>query len=188
MGQHELLAALHREGEELASSLRSKAEAESEAIRADAARRLDELQVAYEERRGKLCSDRRRDILARAERDSAIVRLKAEHELARRLRERADTLLRRLRDNNGDVLFTLLAAELPGIAWDRVRVGPGDAALAKKLFPAAAIESDSSIVGGLEAVSADGCLTVVNTLEVRLERIWPELLPRMVSELREGLS
>lgn len=188
MGQRELLAALRREAEEQASALRRTAETEADRAQADAARRIDELRAGHEERSTMLCSDRQRDILAEAERNAALVRLQVEHELARRLRERAGVLLKRLRDNDYHALFRRLAAELPDATWATVRVNPADTALAAALFPTAVIEADGAIRGGLEASSADGELTVINTLEARLERAWPELLPRIVTELRERQS
>lgn len=184
MGQRELLAALHREGDEQASAIRRTAEAEADRMRADAARRLDELRCGHEERRERLCTARQRDLLAEAEREASLVRLQVENELARGLRERSGKLLERQRDNDYAAFFKRLAAELPEAAWDTIRVNPADTALAAELFPTAAIEADRAISGGLEAVTSDGDLTVVNTLEARLERAWPELLPLMVNELR----
>jgi len=93
-------------------------------------------------------------------------------------------LLERLRDNDYDELFRRLALELPAASWVTIRVNPADTDLAAELFPAASIQSDRAMCGGLEAETSDGELTVVNSLEVRLERAWPELLPLMVTELR----
>jgi vacuolar-type H+-ATPase subunit E/Vma4 len=47
-----------------------------------------------------------------------------------------------------------------------------------------AVVADPAITGGLVAVTADGSLTVVNTLDSRLERCWPDLLPHLIAELR----
>ena len=43
--------------------------------------------------------------------------------------------------------------------------------------------ADPAITGGLKVMGGDGRLTVSNTLETRLERAWPDLLPAMVEEL-----
>lgn len=185
MGQHELLEALRREGAEQAAAIRRTADSEAGRMRADTARRLDELRTRHEERCKRLQDSRKRTILAEAEREAALVRLQAEHELAGRLRKRATELLKRLRDDDYTDLFRCLAEELPGAAWATLRVNPADLTLAAASFPAVAREADQAISGGLEAATGDGLLTVVNTLDARLDQAWPDLLPHMLAELRK---
>jgi len=43
---------------------------------------------------------------------------------------------------------------------------------------------DGTLSGGIKAVTEDDSLTVDNTLEARLERLWPDLLPHLMAELR----
>jgi V/A-type H+-transporting ATPase subunit E len=89
-----------------------------------------------------------------------------------------------MRGEGYEDLFAGLAAEAAGAEWGTVRVNPADRELAARYFPRAVVEADASITGGVEAVSTDGAFSVVNTLETRLERAWPELLPEIVAELR----
>jgi V/A-type H+-transporting ATPase subunit E len=100
------------------------------------------------------------------------------------LRELARTGLNGLRSDRYELIFRALADELPDETWGTVRVNPLDAALAGMVFPSVVIESVAGIAGGFEVATADGDFTVINTLDVRLERAWPDLLPEMVSELR----
>ena len=187
MGQSELLTALRRKGEEQAAALRTKTEEEEAALRLATTSTLADLRLVHARRLAAACDERRHDIMAQAERRGALIRLRAEHGLALKLRQQADACLRQLRDCRGEGLLLQLADELPRAVWSRVRVAPADAAFAARLFPGAAIEADPAISGGLEAFSADNSLTVVNSLESRLAKAWPELLPDLLAGLREKL-
>jgi V/A-type H+-transporting ATPase subunit E len=184
MGHRELLVALRREGEEKEAAIRAGAEAEAGRMREGVAARRDVLRAGQERQREVLCAARRREVLAAAEREARFVRLRAEHVLAERLRERARACLAGMRREGYGELFAGLAAEWAGEAWGTVRVNPADRELAARHFPGTAIEIDATLAGGFEAVSSDGGLTVVTTLETRLERAWPDLLPEIVAELR----
>ncbi len=184
MGQRELLETLRREGDEQAAALRQAAGQQSQQLRDEAREKLRELKSEQEERRKQLCLACRRDVLAEAQREAALVRLRKEHDLALRLRQRAAAGLEGLRRGGGDTLFDRLAAELPREAWGAVRVNPLDATLAVSRFPGVAVQADDTVRGGLAVVTADGDFSVVNTLEARLERSWPELLPRIMAEVR----
>lgn len=85
-------------------------------------------------------------------------------------------------------MFNRLAAELPPAAWETVRVNPTDGELAGHLFPTALIEPDPAISGGMEALAEEGRIRVVNTLEKRLERGWPELFPDLLGEAERCVS
>lgn len=184
MGHEELLTALRQEGEAQAVALRRAAAEAEEAVRGAAAARREALRAEQEQRRATLCAARQREMLASAAQEAARIRLQAEDGLARRLRVRATACVTRLRERGYDVIFTRLAAELPGADWAEVRVNPADGLLAKSNFPAATIITDPGISGGLIVATSDCSLTVVNTLESRLERCWPDLLPEMLAELR----
>jgi vacuolar-type H+-ATPase subunit E/Vma4 len=183
MGHGELLSALRRKGEEQAATLVEGAAAREVEVRADAAARRDALREEYEGRRDADCAERRHAILAEAEREAALIRLRGEHRLSLRLRERAGACLLRLRHEEGAGL-AFLAGELPPATWTTVRVAPADKGTAENLFPGAEVVTDPDITGGVEASTADRSLTVVNTLESRLDKGWPDLLPRLVAELR----
>jgi len=180
MGQDELLAAIRRKGGEQAADLLAKTEEEIADLRAATAERRDALRREHDRRLAAAVAGRHHDIVAEARRQAALIRLRGEHDLARRLKERAESSLEKLRD---DRLLERLAGELPTAEWATVRVAPADAARAATLFPRAAVETDPAIPGGLVASTADGSLTVVNTLESRLEKGWPDLLPLLFGEL-----
>lgn len=185
MGRYELLAALEREGQEtMAASVASSA-AEKGRLRAESEERRLALRRKDEEERELLCSNRRRTILTKANREAALICLRAEDEVAQRLYERACFCLKELRRDNAERLFCLLANELPVMTWHTIRTSPDDLPLAKARFPAATIIPDESVSGGLKVASAEKSLTVDNTLNTRLEKVWPDLLPLLFSELRE---
>lgn len=150
---------------------------------ADAEERLEKLQQEYEQQREILCSAVRHRLLAAAAREASLIRLRAEHALSLRLHERARFCLRQLR-GKGDRLFRSLAAELPDLPWHTVRSAPSDIVLAADCFPGAMIIPEESLAGGLTAETEDNSLTIDNTLETRLERLWPDLLPHLIAELR----
>lgn len=183
MGHAELLAALRRKEEEQAAALREAAARQEAALRADLAARCEELREEFERRRDAACAERRHTIVAEAAREAALVRLRAEYELSVRLRERAGACLARLYRGGGGLLAQL-AEELPAAPWATIRVAPEEILPARSLFPGAEVCGDPTITGGVEASTADRSLTVVNTLESRLEKGWPDLLPRLVTELR----
>ena len=124
-------------------------------------------------------------ILAEAERQAALIKLEAEQALAGRLYTLAHGTLARLRDDHYAELFAALVAELLPCRWETVRVNPADSELAQASFPGAAIETDDGITGGMEVSAEGGRVRVDNTLDKRLERAWPELLPRLLNAVPE---
>jgi V/A-type H+-transporting ATPase subunit E len=185
MGRRELLEALQHEGRETMDAIAVRGRAEEERLRSAAELRREELRREHEGRREHLCGVRQRTLKSKGVREAALIRLRAEHALAQRLRERARDCLTQLRGDDGGPLFRALASELPAVPWHTVWAAPGDTALAAALFPGATIIPDETLAGGLKAAAADGTLTVDNSLEKRLERMWPDLLPPLIAELRE---
>lgn len=178
------MQALRREGEERCAAIRLEAEAGELRLRASVAADTDGLQTEHARRRDSLCAGRRHDILMAAQREAGLVRLRTEDRLAKRLHERARASIGKLREERYESFFRELAAESMGIAWSEVRVNPADAELAARHFHPAVIATDPAITGGFEAATPGGEITWINTLERRLDRAWPDLLPRMVAELR----
>mgnify|MGYP001051195309 CR=1 FL=1 len=185
MGHRELLTALRRKGEEKARELRSGCAEEEEKLRAAAAERLLLLKGEADERRTAACAEHRRKILAEAGHEASLVRQRAEHDLALRLERLARECLPRLRDARYPALLARMANELPPGEWGEVRVNPMDRELATPLFQGARITPAPEICGGLEAISMDGGLTVMSTLESRLEKGWDDLLPLLMAAVRE---
>lgn len=184
MGRRELLEALQRDGGETMAAIAVRGAAEEERLRSGAEQRREELRREHEQQRDLLCSVRQRMLISKAAREAALIRLRAEHALSLRLHQRARICLKQLRGDDAEPLFRTLTAELPAMPWHTLWITPEDTVLASAVFPGALIIRDETVTGGLKAATADGILTVDNTLEVRLERLWPDLLPLLMAELR----
>lgn len=182
MGHRELIEALRREGEEKAGVIRREAELRAERIRSEASARLASQREVYAKRQASAVAEETRTTLAEAVRKAQLVRLASEGALAERFYGVARRALGHLREEGGEELFALLAAELPPVTWERVKVNPLDAGAAGRLFPAAEIVTDDAVTGGMEVTGEEGRLCVINTLEKRLERGWPEVLPDLVRD------
>ncbi len=183
MGYEELLAALRAEGERKAGAIREKAAAEAGRLRDEAGAERALLEEKCRQEQARQIAAQESAILAEAEREARRMRLAAEEKLAERLSILARRLLPRLRNGGYPAVFTRLAGELPPDTWEEVRVNPTDAELAVALFPVARIMPDIAICGGLEVRADGGRVQIVNTLEKRLERGWPELLPLVIGEI-----
>ncbi len=186
MGYEELLSALRAEGERKAAMIREKAAAEAARLRAKAADGLALLEEKCRQEQAREIAAQDSAIIAEAEREARRIQLVAEEKLAERLFELAHRILPKLRTGGYSAAFARLAAELPPAAREEIRVNPADAEAAVALFPTARIVADAAICGGLEGLVDGGRVQVVNTLEKRLERGWPELLPLLLGEIVNG--
>lgn len=183
MGFEELLASLRSEGEKKTGLIRQKAEAEAARLKDEAAARLARLREELRQEQARVIAAEESTILAEAERMARQIRLAEVEKLAERLYALALRLLPRLREGDYPRIFSRLAAELPPIEWETVRVNPADAEIAGYLFPQARIVPDTAVCGGMEAAAEGGRIQVINTLGKRLERGWPELLPVIIEEV-----
>ena len=186
MGVEELLTALRSEGEKRAGVIRQEAEAEAARLKDEAAAGLVRLKEEFQREQAKVIAAAERDILAEAECTARRIRLVGTEKLAERLYDLALRLLPRLREKDYPKLFSCLVAELPSAEWESIRVNPADAEIAGYFFPKARIVPDAAISGGMEALAAGERVRVINTLEKRLERGWPELLPVLLEEIENG--
>jgi vacuolar-type H+-ATPase subunit E/Vma4 len=109
-------------------------------------------------------------------------------DLAGRLHALALEALGGLRNETYGDLFASLTAEIPSGAWQRVRVNPLDRSLAERHFPLATIVCDPAIGGGFEVEAEEGRIRIGNTLETRLDRAWPDVLPALMRDVFEQLS
>lgn len=188
MGQAELEAALRREGDQKARQIWVKAETELEKLRSDQQADLNrERQDAV-----RLLEKQIMEIgLVRrhaAEFQALQLRLQAETLLAERLYCLAQLQLPDLAASGGTELFQALAAEIPDHHWNHILVNSRDLVLAQGRFPQAEIEVCDDIVAGLIVRAQEGRLQIENTLEKRLQHVWPDLLPQLLAELRKGLG
>ena len=180
MGHLELIESLRREGSERLAALREGAEIEASRLEAETAARIGALHELYAGRRRAAVAAKEEAVLSEARRRESLIGLEADNLLASRLYRLARGALPKLGREGGAGLFEALAAELFNCRWETVRVNPADEELARLAFPDARIEGDDSLSGGLEASAEGGRVRVDNTLEKRLERAWPELLPVML--------
>ncbi len=185
MGQRELEAALRRDGESKAAEIWRSVEAEAEQLRSEAAQSLERQRHAAHERRQRKIAALQDAALAAARKQAQHSRLAVEGALALRLRQQAEGLLEGLAAAGGAQLFQRLAAELPAFPWQQVRIHPRDEACAREVFPEAEVLPGKKISAGLEVLGDDGRIQIINTLEKRLEHLWPELLPELFKELRQ---
>jgi V/A-type H+-transporting ATPase subunit E len=188
MSQRELLAALRQEGEDRIAALWQEAEKEVEALRAENAAKLEALEAG---RRGALAEEKEaisRPIFAKAAATEQRLTLVAEERVAQRLRTLAEEHLPRLCSDPYDETFAALVAELPAASWARVTLHPDDRERGASFFPGALLRPDPAIRGGVEVETDEGRIRVVNTLDKRLERAWPEILPVLMKEVRRALG
>lgn len=183
MGYRELTDSLRRDGDEKARLIRQASEVEADRIRGETAARIKKLRDDYGKLRESATAAQGGIILAEAERQAALIRLEAEQAFGSRLYALARDTLVQLRDDRYPELFAALVKELLPCHWQTVRVNPVDTELAGALFPGVEIQADSGITGGLEVSAEGGKVRIDNTLEKRLERAWPELLPRLLSTI-----
>lgn len=103
--------------------------------------------------------------------------------LSERLYALTAAMLAQIRQHDYETIFTGLVREAPAISWEEIQVNPLDKELAMSLFPGADIKTEPSIIGGYCGCSEGGAYRVVNTLESRLKKGWPVILPRIVQEI-----
>ncbi len=185
MSHSALIDDLRTRGAQQIDAIRQKAREEIEGLQADAAHRL-----AEEDNSCRFTAEQTREAVGRrmsvtAQRQASVIATKAEQELDHRLYALARGLLTGLPTGARAPLFATLAGEIPAGDWRSVTVHPDDAAEARRIFPRADIVADGEISGGLVASSADGGMTVINTLAKRLERLWPRLAPEILRDVVE---
>ena len=188
MGRAELIASLYREGEQKAREIWRQAEAEATRLEADGERTLKQKQTEAESFQARLIANEQRPVLRAGERKARSIQAKAKEELARELYRLARACLDQAPEKD-DQLFAALVAELPSLRWQRVRVNPADRIRAERYFPRTELIPDPEIFGGMEVIDESGRIRVDNSLQKRLERAWPEILPGLLDAVlqKEGL-
>jgi vacuolar-type H+-ATPase subunit E/Vma4 len=185
MGESELKIALQREGEEQVRGFWQAAEERVATRRRELEAGQEQLRLEADRQLQREVSRLRNSLLAEAQTRAMACRLHAEAGLEERLQVLATQLLRELAEENREALWQALCAELPSAEWSKVTVAQADRVLAARAFPAAEIEIDDALAGGLIATSAGGSVRVDNSLGCRLLRAWPDMLPQLMSELRQ---
>jgi len=178
-----LIQALQQEAAEDTAALWRDARAEADKLRLEAAREINAERLATAQQAAATAQRTEQAATAAAEREARDIRMSAAIALAERLHGFALAELPNLRAQNPEKLFSALAAELPALAWQKVRVNPADETLARQHFPQAHVECDTQISGGIETEAEGGRIRVSNTLEARLETVWPELLSGLIATI-----
>ena len=149
--------------------------------RKELAKRQTEMLGQSKEMRRKITAP----IIHEAQRSVLVIEDDSMLKLSERLYALAFGKLVQLRQQDYESVFAELVREVPAIAWEKVQVSPLDKELAISSFPGAEIESDPAIIGGYLASGEGGTYRVVNTLERRLEKGWPVILPFILKEIIE---
>lgn len=188
MGYRELIDALLREGEEKVIEVRRNAEAEVEKIWNEKEARIAGLRREYAGILNFETAAATNPMLLKAEKETRAIRLHAEAQLSGSMKHLAMSLTCSLRDEKYKDIFSSLLREIPSCKWEIVRVNPLDERLAREYFPEAIITVDDNISGGLEVTGSSDRVSVRNTLDIRLDKAWEELLPDMMEEVRARLQ
>lgn len=188
MAEAELKTALRRAGEERIHSAWQEAEALVAERRAELEAACARLRDETDRQLQTGGSQLRNTLLFAARTRAMACRLQAEAALEKRLLALAGELLPELAESRRASVWAALCAELPRADWVTLRVHPADRALAVAAFPAALIEDDAALGGGLIATNADAIIRIDNSLACRLSRAWPDLLPQLARELRSWVD
>lgn len=150
--------------------------------RKELAKRQSEMLGQSKETRRKITAP----IIQKAQRSALVMEDDFMLKLSERLYTLAFDKLVQLRRQNYESVFAELVGEVPDIVWEKIQVNPLDKELAISAFPDAEIKADPSITGGYIASGEGGAYRVVNTLERRLEKGWPVILPLILKEIIEA--
>jgi vacuolar-type H+-ATPase subunit E/Vma4 len=178
-----LIEALQQGAAEETAALWKDARAEADKLRLESAREIDAERLAIAQQVAATIRGIEQAATAAAEREARDTRMSARIALAERLHSLALAELPNLRAQDPEKLFSALAAELPAVEWQKIRVNPADDAFARQRFPQARIECDARISGGMEMEAEGGRIRVNNTLETRLETAWPEMLSGLIAAI-----
>lgn len=184
MGEAELKIALQREGEAQVRDFWQQAEAAVETRRKEIEAELTQLRTETDCQLQAETTALRNNLLFAAQTRVLEGRLHAESALEERLVALARQLLPELASDGRSKLWELLCEELPAAEWAVLKVHPADQKLAGHDFQTAEIECDEALGGGVIVTNADGMIRIDNSLGCRLMRAWPDLLPKLLTELR----
>ena len=185
MNCEELIESLWREAEKKIGSIIRETGEEETRIANEAHLRISRLREDSQQRCSSASRKRTEETLSEAEKKARIINIAADLRLSERLYRISLASLRKLRNSDYQSSFRNMAAELPPLDWKTVRVNPEDAGIAQEHFPEAGIITDNNICGGMDVMTDDGKIRVINTIEKRLERAWGDMLPHIMKEFYE---
>ena len=185
MGLEELLNTLKNNGQKQTDDIWQAAKKEAEILRAQVAKAISDITKVHADQLASACHKSMRSIFLETEIKTRRKKLFAYQALDLALRNAAVMQLPQLRKQNYKEVFANLVAELPERQWEKIVVNPADLELAVSFFAGDIIHPDSTISGGLLAITANGKIIVDNTFEKRLERKWIHILPPIIAELEK---
>ena len=188
MGVSELKTALRQDGEARAREFWQQAEAAVEKRRKEISAELEHLRAATGRSLQAEETRLRNNLLLEARARATGYRLHAEAAMELRLLEMAGRVLGEMVGTSRHEIWQALCRELPKYPWTNLTVHPKDLDFARQAFPAAAIECDEAIDGGLVVTDAKGTVRIDNSVSCRLSRAWPDLLPNLMKDLRERVD
>lgn len=188
MGESELKLALQREGSTQVAEFWQQAESFVTSRRQESETKVQHLRAETDRQLHAELATLRNNLLFEAQTRAMAYRLHAEAALEERLLCLARQLLPGLAGDNREALWRTLFEELPSNDWTTVTVHPADQALADRDFPAATIEHNEAIGGGLITTNTKHTIRIDNSLSCRLLRAWPNLLPDLLTEIRQLVS
>jgi V/A-type H+-transporting ATPase subunit E len=183
----ELIASLWQKAEERIGAIIRETQEEEAKIEQDTVQRIGRLREEGEMRCSSEAGKRSEEILSSAEKEARMIIIAEKRRLSERLYRISLSSLPGLGSRGRSDMFRNLAAELPPLGWKTVRVNTADTEIAREHFPGAEIIADAGVSGGMEVISQDGKVRVINTLEKRLERAWGEIMPALMKEDYEAL-
>jgi V/A-type H+-transporting ATPase subunit E len=178
-----LIECLWEEAGKRIQTIREEAQADTAKIGEETAVKIRSITEEHKKTTDAAVAKRIGEIRADAETKARLLSSSAAKRLSTRLYGEFRSSLPFLRNITNPDAFAGMAAELPPLSWGRVRVNPGDIAVARQHFPDAEIIPDNGISGGMDVSTGDGRIRVINTFEKRLERIWEELVPDLMQEI-----
>jgi V/A-type H+-transporting ATPase subunit E len=176
----ELIGSLWQEAEKKISAIIRETDEEEARVTKEALLRISRLREDSQLHCSSATRKQTEATLSEAEKKARLIHIAEDLRLSERLYRISHASLRMLRNSDYQGSFRIMAEELPPLAWKTVRVNPEDAGLAQEHFPEAGIVTDDSISGGMDVMTDDGKIRIINTLEKRLERAWADILPNIM--------
>jgi len=185
LGLEELIHTLKQHEQKQTEDIWQAAKHEAESLRQQITDAIADISQKQADQLAAACQKSMRAIYSETEMKTRGKKLLAYNALGLALLNEAKKMLPFLRQQNYEVVFARLVAELPERKWQRITVNPADRKLAEKFFAPDTIASDPDICGGLVASAAEGKITVDNTFTKRLETKWLYMLPAILAKIEQ---
>lgn len=183
----------------LIERIKQKADEEIEQLRKEHDLQLKQLKNDYESKRKDLehwlSSEKkqiRNEIKRKIEKSFLKEKLKydleIEHFISQKCKEYAEKLTEEIWKESAENFFKRHKDEINNEGFKTVYVNTADKKLAEKYLSHANIVPTEIITGGFIAENKDGTFLIDNTIKSRFEKIWPEILPKIMGKVYEELG